>query len=108
MVANPLGHHRCPFDLGRANARLRGEDNIFYYGLSPPIRKTVFGWIARSLSTTSDLAFRRRGGTFEVYVLESGHGLPSKCNDQTAFGSGNFDSTNPFTPDILVFDDHGN
>jgi len=63
---------------------------------------------ASGLNFPTGLAFRRRGGTFEVYVLESGHGLPSKCNDQTAFGSGNFDSTNPFTPDILVFDDHGN
>jgi hypothetical protein len=42
-----------------------------------------------------------------VYVLESGHGLPSKCNDQSAFGAGDFDPQNPFTPDILVFDQHG-
>jgi hypothetical protein len=31
----------------------------------------------------------------------------SRCNDQSAFGSGDFDQTNPFTPDILV-DQDGN
>ena len=45
-------------------------------------------------------------GKFEVYVLELGHGLPSApCNEQDSFGSGQFDPTNPFTPDILVFDE---
>jgi hypothetical protein len=44
-------------------------------------------------------------GAFEVYVLESGHGLPSKCNEQASF-SGSA-SENPFTPDILVFDQRG-
>ncbi len=47
------------------------------------------------------------GRGFEVYVLESGHGLPSRCNEQDSFGSGQFDPTNPFTPDILVFDEAG-
>ena len=37
----------------------------------------------------------------------SGHGLPSVCNEQDSFGSGQFDPKNPFTPDILVFDDAG-
>jgi hypothetical protein len=46
-------------------------------------------------------------GDFEIYVLESGHGLPSICNEQDSFGSGQFDPTNPFTPDVLVFDQHG-
>src|SRR5262249_29874726 len=55
------------------------------------------------------IAFLQRGGPkeFEVYVLESGHGLPSRCNDQTAFGAGDFDPANPFTPDILVFNQAG-
>jgi hypothetical protein len=43
-----------------------------------------------------------------VYVLESGHGLPSPCNEQGSFGTGDLDPTNPFTPDILVFDQNGN
>ncbi|TMH55074.1 MAG: hypothetical protein E6H55_19085, partial [Betaproteobacteria bacterium] len=40
-------------------------------------------------------------------MLESGHGLPSVCNEQSNFGTGDFDPTNPFTPDILVFDQNG-
>ena len=44
---------------------------------------------------------------FEVFVLESGHGLPSRCNEQDSFGKGQFDPANPFTPDILVFDQNG-
>jgi hypothetical protein len=40
-------------------------------------------------------------------VLESGHGLPSVCNEQAKFGSGEFDPKNPFTPDILVFNQSG-
>ncbi len=34
--------------------------------------------------------------------------MPSVCNDQSKFGTGDFDPTNPFTPDILVFDSGGN
>jgi hypothetical protein len=41
-------------------------------------------------------------------VLESGHGIPSRCNEQGSFGTGTFDPTNPFTPDVLVFDKSGN
>src|SRR5262249_21247018 len=41
---------------------------------------------------------------FEVLVLESGHGLPSKCNDEElAIFGGLFSPSNPLTPDILVF-----
>jgi hypothetical protein len=41
-------------------------------------------------------------------VLESGHGLPSDCNDQSSsIVGGDFSTTNPFTPDILVFNQNG-
>jgi len=44
-----------------------------------------------------------------VLVLESGTGLASRCNDNTKVpGIGRFDAHNPFTPDLLVFDRHGN
>jgi hypothetical protein len=36
-------------------------------------------------------------------VLESRHEIPSVCNEQGSFGSGNFDPANPFTPDVLMF-----
>jgi hypothetical protein len=63
---------------------------------------------AKDLNFPVGIAFR--GGThqFQVYVLESGHGLPSACNDETnAVVGGTFSQTNPFTPDILVFDQNG-
>jgi hypothetical protein len=60
------------------------------------------------LNFPTGIAFRKTDNGFEVYVLESGHGLPSVCNEQDSFGSGQFDPTNPFTPDILVFDPDGN
>jgi hypothetical protein len=40
-------------------------------------------------------------------VLESGHGIPSICNEQDSFPGGQFSSTNPFTPDIRVFNQAG-
>src|SRR5262249_36928982 len=45
---------------------------------------------------------------FEVLVLESGHGLPSKCNnEELAVFGGLFSPSNPLTPDILVFNQGG-
>lgn len=36
-------------------------------------------------------------------VLESGHGLPSVCNDSVGWPKGKFDANDRFTADILVF-----
>jgi hypothetical protein len=94
-VTNPL----CPGESVEFNPG-NGEDIV----VPPGFRVSRF---ASGLNFPTGLAFRRTGGTFEVYVLESGHGLPSRCNDQSAFGSGDFDPRNPFTPDILVFDQNG-
>jgi hypothetical protein len=87
-VANPI----CPdntafFDPGN------GEDIVVPPGYSVSVFKS-------GLNFPTGIAFRTTGyGKFEVYVLESGHGLPSVCNEQGSFGSGQFDPTNPFTPD---------
>ena len=95
-VTNPI----CPdntafFDPGN------GEDIVVPPGYSVSVFKS-------GLNFPTGIAFRTTGyGKFEVYVLESGHGLPSVCNEQGSFGSGQFDPTNPFTPDILVFDELG-
>ena len=94
-VGNPL----CPGEDVQFNPG-NGEDIV----VPPGFRVSRF---ASGLNFPTGLAFRRTGGTFEVYVLESGHGLPSRCNDQSAFGSGDFDPHNPFTPDILVFNQNG-
>src|SRR4029077_6128851 len=63
---------------------------------------------ASGLNMPTGIAFLKTGGTFEVYVLESGHGLPSACNEQDVMPGGTFAPNNPFTPDILVFDQNGN
>src|SRR5262245_5742391 len=94
-VSNPL----CPGEFVEFNPG-NGQDIV----VPPGFRVSPF---ASGLNFPTGLAFRRTGGTFEVYVLESGHGLPSRCNDQSAFGSGDFDPRNPFTPDILVFNQNG-
>ena len=60
------------------------------------------------LNMPTGIAFRKAGAGFEVYVLESGHGLPSACNDESTMPGGTFNPNNPFTPDILVFDQDGN
>src|SRR5271165_270719 len=63
---------------------------------------------ASGLNAPTAVAFLGNKNRFRVYVLESGHGLPSPCNEQGSFGTGDLDPTNPFTPDILVFDQNGN
>jgi hypothetical protein len=62
---------------------------------------------ASGLNMPTGIAFRGDANRFDVFVLESGHGLPSRCNDQTAFPGGDFAPSNPFTPDILVFTQAG-
>lgn len=94
-VANPI----CPnntalYDPGN------GEDIVVPAGYEVSVFKT-------GLNAPTGIAFRGNAKKFEVYVLESGHGLPSVCNEQGSFGSGNFDPANPFTPDVLVFDQYG-
>src|ERR1700758_3131420 len=45
---------------------------------------------ARGLNMPTGIAFRSAGAGFEVYVLESGHGLPSACNDESTMPGGTF------------------
>lgn len=95
-VANPL----CP-DNTALFAPDQGQDIVLPSGYKVSVFKA-------GLNSPTGIAFRGNANNFEVFVLESGHGLPSRCNDQSAFGSGDFDPKNPFTPDILVFDQNGN
>jgi hypothetical protein len=95
-VANPIcTAETALFDPGN------GEDIVLPKGF----HVSVF---AKGLNFPTGIAFRGNKEKFEVYVLESGHGLPSNCNEQSSFGSGDFDKNNPFTPDVLVFDQSGN
>jgi glucose/arabinose dehydrogenase len=95
-VANP----ECPieqvlYDPGS------GEDIV----VPPGFKVSVF---AKNLNFPTAVAFRGNKNSFEVFVLESGHGLPSRCNNEDSAVVGGVTSpTNPFTPDILVFNHNG-
>jgi glucose/arabinose dehydrogenase len=100
-LATAAGNPLCP-----------GEDVFFNPGNGENIvvpagfEVSVF---AKGLNFPTAVAFRGDEGRFEVFVLESGHGLPSRCNDETSpVVGGELSATNPFTPDILVFDQSGN
>src|SRR6516162_5925345 len=93
-VANPL----CPVETVNF-APGNGEDITVPAGFTVSV-------FASGLNMPTGIAFLGNANHFTVYVLESGHGLPSKCNEQGSFvGSA---AANPFTPDILVFDQNGN
>ena len=96
----------------RGNPLCPGEDVFFNPGHGENIvvpsgfEVSVF---KSGLNFPTAVAFRGNRQRFEVFVLESGHGLPSRCNDETSsVVGGEFSATNPFTPDILVFDQSGN
>src|SRR5438093_7485366 len=99
-TAQTKGNPLCPgedvfFDPGH------GQDIVVPQGFEVSV-------FAKGLNFPTAVAFRGDGRRFEVFVLESGHGLPSRCNDETSsVVGGQFSATNPFTPDILVFDESG-
>src|SRR5262249_3354461 len=95
-VANPI----CPTEVVFYSPG-NGQDIVVPPGY-------VVSAFATGLNMPTGIAFKGKAKKFEVYVLESGHGLPSICNEQASFGTGTLDPTNPFTPDILVFDQDGN
>jgi glucose/arabinose dehydrogenase len=99
--ATPVANPNCPAEAVSFNPG-NGEDIV----VPPGFKVSVF---ASGLNFPTGIAFLMKGQSkeFEIYVLESGHGLPSRCNEQGSFGSGQFDPTNPFTPDIVVFDQTG-
>ena len=61
------------------------------------------------LNFPTDIAFVGSKENFKVFVLESGTGLPGKCNNRVGYGGDatGFAANNPFTPDILVFNSSG-
>src|SRR5690348_13042872 len=61
------------------------------------------------LNFPTGIAFLGDSQNFQVFVLESAHGVGgSPCNEQDdPIVGGTFSSTNPFTPDILVFNRNG-
>src|SRR5215831_5326626 len=88
-VANPL----CAVETANF-APGNGEDITVPAGFTVSV-------FASGLNMPTGIAFLGNANHFTVFVLESGHGLPSRCNEQESFGTGALDPTNPFTPDIL-------
>jgi glucose/arabinose dehydrogenase len=97
VVANPI----CPDNTANFNPTLPPSID-----LPPGFTASVF---ASGLNFPTGIAFLGDSQTFQVFVLESGHGLGgSRCNEQgDPIVGGTFSSTNPFTPDILVFNRNG-
>ena len=95
-VANPI----CPDNTALFNPD-NGNDIVVPAGF----KVSVF---VSGLNAPTGIAFKGNSQSFEVYVLESGHGLPSVCNDQSSpVVGGEFSTNNPFTPDIKVYNRNG-
>src|SRR6516165_11192207 len=98
-VANPSTSLQCMDNTAFFNPQLPPSIN-----LPPGLTASVF---VQGLNMPTGVAFLGNSSSFQVLVLESGHGLPSVCNDETLWPGGVFDINNPFTPDILVFNQNG-
>lgn len=97
IKANP----NCPEEAAYYDPS-QGEDIVVPEGYKVEV-------FARDLNSPTGIAFLRDGDDFKVLVVESGTGLPGACNTNTGPGvPDKFASTNPFTPDVLVFDRSGN
>jgi hypothetical protein len=97
-VTNPV----CPAETVPFNPASGQDINL-------PAGYTV-SVFASGLNAPTGIAFRSTGDdNFEVYVLESGHGLPSRCNNESTWQTANPNqaANNPFTPDIRVFNSQG-
>lgn len=94
--ANPV----CPVESVFYNPG-NGEDIVVPKGYKVEV------W-AKDLNFPTDIAFVGNGRNFHAYVLESGTGIPSRCNDNTKVpGVARYASNNPFTPNLLVFNRSG-
>ena len=95
-AANPV----CPNEHVYYNPG-DGEDIVVPRGYKVEV-------FAKDLNFPTDVAFLGDKHNFRVLVLESGTGLPSRCNDNTKVpGIGKYDRGNPFTPGLLIFDRNG-
>jgi glucose/arabinose dehydrogenase len=78
-----------------------GEDIVVPRGFKVEV-------FAKGLNFPTDIEFVGTARDFKAFVLESGTGLPGRCNDNSAVpGVGRFSPANPFTPGLVVFDERG-
>jgi glucose/arabinose dehydrogenase len=99
-AAPDMGNAACPgeevfYDPGN------GEDVIVPRGYKVEV-------FAKDLNFPTAIAFEGDSDSFKVHVIESGTGLPGRCNNNelAPFG-GKFSASNPFTPDLLTFSQDG-
>jgi glucose/arabinose dehydrogenase len=100
LPASTRGNPACPGEDVAFNPD-RGQDVVLPRGY----RIQVF---ASNLNFPTGLAFARTGDGFQALVVESGTGLPGRCNDNSLpeFG-GKLSPGNPLTPDLLFLDRNG-
>ena len=98
-IANPTPLPQCMDNTAFFDPALPPSIN-----LPPGFTASVF---ASGLNAPTGIAFLGNASSFQVFVLESGHGIPSACNDESLQPGGTFAANNPFTPDILVFNQYG-
>ena len=77
-----------------------GEDIVVPRGFKVEV-------FAKGLNFPTDVAFVGSKDNFKVYILESGTGLPGKCNTNVGVYGGPTAPENPFTPDVVIYDDDG-
>ena len=69
-----------------------GEDIVVPRGFKVEV-------FAKGLNFPTDIEFVGTARDFKAFVLESGTGLPGRCNDNRVVpGVGRFSPANPFTP----------
>ena len=97
VMAEIVSQPDCPVEnvfYGPGN----GEDIVVPDGYKVEV-------FARDLNFPTGIAFRGEKHNFQVFVLESGTGLPGRCNNSAAGGV--FNPDNPFTPGLVIFDRQG-
>jgi glucose/arabinose dehydrogenase len=106
LAALPLTTSAAP------NLACPGEDVFFNPSsgqdifVPPGYKVEVF---ASGLNFPAGIAFRGNAHKFEVFVTESGTGLPGRCNGAEFYKTvtGVADSDNPFLPQVRVLDQNG-
>ena len=115
LALSLLFHPRTADAQTRTNPATGCQGNVVNYNpgngedIVVPDGFKVERFSKQDLNFPVGVAFIGNKNDFKVLVLESGHGLPSRCNenDDPNFG-GKFSPGNPMTPDIVILDKNGN
>ena len=106
VIPTVLALPSAAFAATAGNPLCPGEEVLFNPGNGEDIVVPdgfVASVFAKGLNFPTGIAFRGHSQKFEVYVLESGAFPASRCNDGAAWQANGLPG-NPFTPDVVVFD----